>query len=403
MKSILFINTYYYPHGKGGAEKSTKILAESFVEKGFKVSVITTSDKNELKTQNGVDVYYINMGNLYWLQNAKNHSIFKKIVWHLVDSYGLNDTSTFEETIDKIKPDIVLTNNLVQFSCKVWKIISDHNIPIVHIIRDHYLINMSTTMSNKQSFFTKYILGKLLSIRKKNLSLHVNAIVGISNYILQKHLEYNYFKNAKIQSVIPNALQTYKNTKAIKNITNREKPVFGYVGALNLRKGVDIVLDLFKTKLNNKLLLFGTGTNSYIKKLSKISKQFSNIQYCGYETLENIFPKIDCLIVPSTFNEAFGRVIIEAYSFGVPVIGSNRGGIPELIKKNETGFLFDPDIKDSLLSTIKKNSLDENIDIKLKKYALEKSKSFSKDLIIEQYLSIFSQFKNYNEISEFKP
>lgn len=402
MKNILFINTYYYPNGKGGAEKSTKILAESFAKRGFKVSVITTSNKNYSTTINNVDIYYINMGNLYWLPHSKNQSNFMKILWHFIDSYGLNNTREFERTINKINPEIVITNNLVQFSCKVWKIISNKNIPIMHIIRDHYLINMSTTISNKQSIFSKYITGKLLSIRKKNLSSHVNVVIGISNYILQKHLENNYFKNAIIQSVIPNALQSNENKKT-KEITNNDrKPIFGYVGALNSRKGVDLVLDLFQTKLNNQLLLFGTGTSSYIKKLLKISDQFSNIQYIGYEKTENIFQKIDCLIVPSIINEAFGRVIIEAYSYGIPVIGSNRGGIPELIEENKTGFLFDPDIKDSLFLTIKNNSLDEYIDVKLKKYALEKSKLYSNDIIAEQYQTLLSHFNNIYGINKFE-
>jgi len=393
VKKILLLNTYYFPNGKGGAEKSTKILAEAFAKKGLKVSVITTSDKNYQTKINGVDIYYANLGNLYWLKNAKEFSILKKILWHVIDSYGLNNTKEFERILKKIRPDIILTNNLVQFSCKVWKIISKQKIPLVHILRDHYLMNMSTTISTDQNFIDKFVFGKLMSIRKLKLSSHVNCVIGISEYIIQKHLKNGYFKNAFIKSVIPNALQLNSNKK-IQN-KNNKKTIFGYVGALNRRKGIDLILKAFTKKaFKNKLFIYGTGDSSYIKKILKFTQQYPNIKYFGYEKPENIFKEIDCLIIPSLINESFGRVIIEAYSYGVPVIGSNRGGIPELIDEGITGYVFYPEIHNSLINTIKNHKLDKSIDAKLKKAALKKSKSFSDEIVIDQYLEIFSKLKN---------
>ena len=45
------------------------------------------------------------------------------------------------------------------------------------------------------------------------------------------------------------------------------------------------------------------------------------------------------LIVPSLLQEALGIVVLEAYSHGLPVIGSRRGGIPEMVEDGVTGFL----------------------------------------------------------------
>ena len=44
--------------------------------------------------------------------------------------------------------------------------------------------------------------------------------------------------------------------------------------------------------------------------------------------------------------------IVEAYSFGTPVIGSNMGGIPEIIKEGATGFVYQHDKIESLIYTI---------------------------------------------------
>ena len=64
MERILLINTYYFPNGKGGAERSTKILAESLAKLGYKVFVITTSRRNDMSILYVVDVYYLNIDNV---------------------------------------------------------------------------------------------------------------------------------------------------------------------------------------------------------------------------------------------------------------------------------------------------------------------------------------------------
>jgi glycosyltransferase involved in cell wall biosynthesis len=50
---------------------------------------------------------------------------------------------------------------------------------------------------------------------------------------------------------------------------------------------------------------------------------------------------VDFLIVPSVWNEPFGRIVVEAFAAGVPVIASATGGIPEIVTEGRNGFLFD--------------------------------------------------------------
>jgi glycosyltransferase involved in cell wall biosynthesis len=391
VKSILLLNTYYYPHGKGGAEKSTKLIAEAFVLKGYKVSVITTCDQNSQKNINGVSVYYLNMGNIYWLPYSKRFTALQKTVWHLIDSFGLNDTNELEKTLKQLNPDIVLTNNLVQFSSKVWRLLSGKQIPIIHILRDHYQLSMKTTVTERMTFIEKWILGRFLSIKKKTWSKKVDYLIGISDYIINKHLEYGYFKNARIKRTI------YNPTSIQEGLTlssSKRRPVFGYMGALNKNKGVDLLIWEFShNKIDNELLIFGDGTEDYLDKLRKISEKHAHIKYMGYEKPEEIFKKIDCLIVPSLINEAFGRVIIEAYSFGIPVIGSNRGGIPELIDNSYTGYIFNPDDRNALYLIIKNNNLDKHIDLQLKLNSYKKSMLFSTEAITNQYIMMLDEIE----------
>ena len=54
------------------------------------------------------------------------------------------------------------------------------------------------------------------------------------------------------------------------------------------------------------------------------------------------------------WNEAYGNVVVEALACGVPVVAYRRGGPSEIIRHGETGFLVEPNDKNSLLSYLKK-------------------------------------------------
>jgi glycosyltransferase involved in cell wall biosynthesis len=66
------------------------------------------------------------------------------------------------------------------------------------------------------------------------------------------------------------------------------------------------------------------------------------VRFLGRKPPEEFYPLLDMLVVPSLWHEPFARVVIEAYSYGVPVVASDRGGQPEAVEHNVTGFLFDP-------------------------------------------------------------
>ena len=82
------------------------------------------------------------------------------------------------------------------------------------------------------------------------------------------------------------------------------------------------------------------------------------------EQLKDFYSLSNTLIIPSTHDEGFGRVILEALACGIPVIGSNRGGIPEAVNK-EVSILFDVSIKNVSKSIIE---MEERISKKGEEY-----------------------------------
>ena len=65
--------------------------------------------------------------------------------------------------------------------------------------------------------------------------------------------------------------------------------------------------------------------------------------------LQKELGKCRVLLNTPKWNEAYGNVIVEALACGVPVVAYKRGGPSEIIKHGETGYLADPDDKETLL------------------------------------------------------
>ena len=110
-------------------------------------------------------------------------------------------------------------------------------------------------------------------------------------------------------------------------------------------EGVVRVFDRIRRELGEvKLLLVGDGPEmGRLKELIKNLGLMGSINFLGQvHEVERILPRVDLCLFPS-YMESFGLVILEAMSCGVPVIGSDVGGIGEVIEEGKTGYMFNPE------------------------------------------------------------
>lgn len=122
----------------------------------------------------------------------------------------------------------------------------------------------------------------------------------------------------------------------------------GYIGRLSEGKGFHDLLDAF-IRLRDKglyaeLLVAGNFVDAaYQARITEAVTRHNlghTVRFLGYQDdLSPLYEVLDLLAVPSR-NEPFGRVVIEAMANGVPCIGSDSGGIPEIIDQGMTGLLY---------------------------------------------------------------
>ena len=120
-----------------------------------------------------------------------------------------------------------------------------------------------------------------------------------------------------------------------------------YVGRLDKEKGIEYLIRAAKD-IPAEIYILGGG--DYQKELEKLVKELKleNVHFLGYfgkeyvKVLRKFYQRADVVVVPSTVKEAFGLVILEAMAARTPVVASNIGGIPNIVKDGKTGFLVKP-------------------------------------------------------------
>lgn len=117
-----------------------------------------------------------------------------------------------------------------------------------------------------------------------------------------------------------------------------------YVGRLSVEKGLDIVIEAWQS-VGSNLPLKIVGDGPLADFVTEATQKFSYIEYLGRQPLAEVYAlmgEATCLIFPSKWYETFGRVAIEAFAKGTPVIGAKHGAIEELIDHGRTGLHFNP-------------------------------------------------------------
>jgi len=385
---ICIVNSQFNPDTPGGAEVSVKVLAESLAASGHTTVVLTLGHKDAIMVQNGVKVYVVALSNIYMpFPDNRARDLFK-YAWHAIDSYNPVMAHKVGRILDEECPDLLHTNVIAGFSVAIWGEAKKRSVPLVHTIRDYYLLCPRSTMYHKGQNCDFQCPGcRIYGITRRFFSSQVDYVVGISNYILTKHIRQGLFVSAQ-RTVIYNA---YRKQHAYRNISRSRPLCFGYIGRLNPTKGIETLLRAFDdfTDADVVLLIAGTGKSEYVEML-KGKYAGARCRFIGYSTLEYFYSQVDVTVVPSLWQEPLGRVVFESYAFGTPVIGSMRGGIPEIVDDGTTGYLFNPDDPSSLTATLKKFVDDRSLVMTMRENCLEKSAQFLPERILDDYLHIYS-------------
>jgi glycosyltransferase involved in cell wall biosynthesis len=388
----------------GGAEVFYHEVGRVLIDNGHSVSYFSPLDEN-IKSE-WVN-YFPKTADYNSTNLLSNLLSFRKMI------YSKEAKKKFKELLIDFQPDIVHVFAIyVRLTPSILEACSELNIPIVmscndykHICPNYKLFhhgkiceackdgkfyNAFLNKCSKNSFKFSFAIALeaysnyYTQIYRKNINTYLFA----SSFMAKKTQEF-WGKGNFNFDILKNPFNSQKYSLS----TDFENYIL-YFGRLVDEKGVDILINAMKFCPNSTLKIIGNGTEQ--ENLLSLTKSLNlgNVEFVGPkwgEELEQYIKKARFIVVPSIWHENFPYVILQSFALGKPVIGSNRGGIPEMINDGLFGLIYEANNHIELSEKI--NFLWENLDL-CKKMGFE-----AKKYLDENYndIAFYNSIKNIYE------
>ena len=365
---ILMVNKFFYI--KGGSE--TYYFALKRLLEQHHHTVVDFSMKDPKNFPSPYERYFVENIDYNAQQNIANQM---KLGLKLI--YSQEAKQKLEQLVRKEKPDIAHLHIFQhQLSLSILDVLKKYHIPVVYTAHDLQMLCPNYQMmthgkicercKGKRYFnCTRYkcikdstaksLLGTMEAYFNQATKKYdvIDKIITPSQFYRRKFLQFGVRPDRVVH--LPNFL----DLKQPKIAPNQRGDYYLYFGRLSKEKGI---LTLIHSAIQTGIRLLIVGTGPLKQELEQIlaKKTTHRIELLGFRSGQELFHLVGnakAVVLPSEWYENGPYSAIESLMLGRPIIGSDIGGIPELIREGENGFLFHHGSKESLAGAIRKMEL----------------------------------------------
>lgn len=405
MKIILAVNIWDALRG-GGATSSVKHILEELERRKLQTVVMTTSRNSRIQVSQhkSTRFYFLPPRNLYWIGDKDEQRITRKIVWQLIDIWNPIMFANLWKILKEEQPDVLHIHKMRGFSTSIWSAARHAGITnIVQTCQDYEILSPEGTLTSyigQCSSEGRWFMQPYIRIRAR-LSDVIRVATCPSRYTLNKLASHGFFSKSQ-QKIIRNShgldlININKMRDEILSQKNRllsKKINLLFIGRLEKNKGIRELCHIFASHCKNwpNFHLHIAGDGSLRPELERLFANHHQITFHGWvdgEKKQKLLLQSHIMAVPSMYEEISPVVISEAYAYGMPVLGSRIGGIPELIEEKETGWCYDPNDVLSIVHILNKLSLHPYQLQDLFEKCLTKSAEFTPEKISSHYVETY--------------
>lgn len=399
---ILLVSSLYGTDG-GGAGLITEYLAQGLKEAAHQVSVaiLGLNHRYSVTEENSIRVYRFRPANLYPLAEKDKHSAWQKGLWQILDVYNAHSARVMRSILGKESPDIVHIHKMRGFSGSVWSTTTSM-FPGRVIQTCHDYESMSPDGLLRGSI-GRMALSKKWPVRgyqliRARLSAGVTTVTSPSKFTLQRIQDSGLFPNAQGRVVANTHGWSKEELESFHKhpcVAGERKIRFLFLGRLEKEKGIRELCKAFLQayELHKGMELEIAGWGSLEKELQKEYDGHPGIKFLGTiwdQSKRDALCNSTVVIVPSQVDEVFGLVTVEAYAFGKPVIATRVGGLPELVRHGETGWLVEPGDVDALARQLYTVATMDPLSLaRMGQTCREYSFRFSMESVLKEYLDLY--------------
>lgn len=401
---LILISQDYPPRPCGGVGVFMHNLAEGLAAEGHEISVITRSenDLHSVDFENGVWVHRIptiHHGTRSFPELPDIPQNFKDYAYSVYDeALRIQQQRGASITLASIW-------DLESAACVASKSFTNY----IYLVTTYKLSIESKPEWQKNRHFMENCVEKMIEGERwiiENCDSPIASTVGI-----RRDVEQEYGVSLADTPVIPFGLPAPRFASFAKQDNAfRNRATVLFVGRLEKRKGAHHLLNViphllgtnpdldFQIVGNDSILVDGRTLKDAFHAANPDLKSSARVKFYGQvdnETLEQLYADCDLFVAPSTY-ESFGLIYLEAMRYGKPCIGTNVGGIPEVLGDG-TGIMVPPGDEPALRKAISTLADDQALREKLGHAGLN---YFNERYSIEQFVkSIHSQLNPRDRIA----
>lgn len=337
-----------------------------FEEAGWRVVPFAMQHPENLLTPH--DVHFVEE-----LEFGATYTLAEKLKRAPKVVYSFEARQRISEVIDAVKPDVCILHNIYHhLSPSILPVLKAQGIPVVLVLHDLKLAcpaykmlthdgvcercrggalrHVVTNRCVKDSLLISTLvyveakLHRLLKTYKNN----VDAFVTPSKFLRDKLFDWGW-SGSRMEYV-----SNFVNAADFRCRTQVGKR-FVYFGRLSPEKGIATLIDATR-QVGVGLDVIGTGPLEDPLK-EYVGEHGVDVRFAGFKTGTDLFDLIAgarAVVLPSEWYENAPISILESYALGVPVIGADIGGIPEMILPDVTGDVFRSGSVDELAGVLQR-------------------------------------------------
>lgn len=323
MKILQIHNYYQYKGGEDSVVEAERKMLETF---GHEVFSATEHNNSIMKVFKERKFFYSNLEKL--LQDNRIDVAHIHNVYHIIGN-------NIYELLARNNIPVVQTLHNFRFLCPAG-LFMDNKHQICEKCSHGAFSNCFVKRCYQHSYPKSLLMQGLVKKGRKAVNAHVSKFIALNPFYQQKYIEAG-FKQEQM-AIKPNFLFKPSHLP----VYQHEQYAL-FMGRISPEKGIEYLIDAFKD-LSFRLKIVGTGEESYVKTLKERANNNPLIEFCGFADGEKkacLLSQASFLVVPSIWYENFPMTILEAYSYGKPVVASKIGGLPSIVKDGETGCLVE--------------------------------------------------------------
>lgn len=399
---ILMVNKFLYPHG--GSETYVFDLGRQLTQMGHEVEYFGMDSADRI-VGNRVESYTASMD--------FHATGLSKLLYPFKIIYSLEARKKIRAVLEDFQPDIVHLNNInfqltpsIIDEIRKWEKAASHHVRIVYTAHDAQWVcpNHLLMVPETKELCMRCRAGRYTECTKHRCihNSKAKSILGtLEAYFYKVRKTYakvdtiicpSYFMREVLSAnpVIADRLVVMHNYCALDTKTAYEKKDYVlYFGRYSEEKGIGTLLQACRELPEINFVFAGDGPlKSEVESLPNVK----NLGFLQGEKLHKVIGEAQFVVIPSIWYENCPFTVIESQCLGTPVLGSDLGGIPELIDVGQTGELFEAGNVEQLTERIRDMWSDKQKCWVYSKYCVEK-----KFVGLEEYAEVLSRTYEYSD------